>query len=575
MANKVLASDDIAAAGGALAGHTHTIENITGLQTALDGKQPVGSYATAGDIAGKLDASAYTAADVFTKVTSLDGALSGLDADLLDGQHGGYFLSWANFSGVPTTFTPSAHVHPISDITGLQTALDSKLAASTYTASDILSKLLIVDGPGSGLDADLLDGQSSAYYRAWSNLTGVPSTFTPSAHTHSISDVTGLQTQLDLRVKTVNGLSPDGSGNVDVSAGGTETGATILAKLITVDGAGSGLDADLLDGQHGAYYAPVANSTFTGETNISESLKLFGDISPATLTANVDNYAPSGFSSSTVLKLSSDATRTVTGLAGGSGGLIKSILNSGSNNIVLSSNNSASLASNRFDLGSDIILGPSQAVLVRYDSIASKWMPLAGSGAGGSTSSGALYNTFTATAGQTVFSLSTSISTDSEVLVFLNGLYMKPTTDYSISGTTLTLVSPAVLNDILIAIRLSGPQGADGPFGPKSTSITNPTTSDTKVVLFYTSQALTVSKLVSVLPGGSATPSCTISIKWGSDISGAGTSLITSPSATTSTSTGNVVTSFNNPNISAGSFVWLDVTAQSGTVPVVHVTLEF
>jgi hypothetical protein len=32
----------------------------------------------------------------------------------------------------------------------------------------------------------------------------------------------------------------------------------VLTKLKTVDGAGSGLDADLLDGQHGSYYAPAS-----------------------------------------------------------------------------------------------------------------------------------------------------------------------------------------------------------------------------------------------------------------------------------------------------------------------------
>jgi len=47
------------------------------------------------------------------------------------------------------------------------------------------------DGSGSGLDADLLDGQQGSYYLAWGNLTGVPSTFTPSAHTlDSHSNVT-------------------------------------------------------------------------------------------------------------------------------------------------------------------------------------------------------------------------------------------------------------------------------------------------------------------------------------------------------------------------------------------------
>lgn len=38
------------------------------------------------------------------------------------------------------------------------------LLESGYTAADILTKLLTVDGAGSGLDADLLDGNSSAHY---------------------------------------------------------------------------------------------------------------------------------------------------------------------------------------------------------------------------------------------------------------------------------------------------------------------------------------------------------------------------------------------------------------------------
>lgn len=35
--------------------------------------------------------------------------------------------SWLNLTGVPTSFPPSPHHHPISDITGLQAALDTKL----------------------------------------------------------------------------------------------------------------------------------------------------------------------------------------------------------------------------------------------------------------------------------------------------------------------------------------------------------------------------------------------------------------------------------------------------------------
>ena len=48
--------------------------------------------------------------------------------------------------------------------TTLQNNIDTKLASSSYTAADVLAKIKTVDGAGSGLDADLLDGQSSAYY---------------------------------------------------------------------------------------------------------------------------------------------------------------------------------------------------------------------------------------------------------------------------------------------------------------------------------------------------------------------------------------------------------------------------
>jgi hypothetical protein len=45
------------------------------------------------------------------------------------------------------------------------TKADNALPATSYTAADVLTKLKTVDGSGSGLDADLLDGNSSAYFR--------------------------------------------------------------------------------------------------------------------------------------------------------------------------------------------------------------------------------------------------------------------------------------------------------------------------------------------------------------------------------------------------------------------------
>ncbi|WNL46548.1 hypothetical protein RKE25_02610 [Dyella sp. BiH032] len=78
--------------------------------------------------------------------------------------------------GAPSTF-----------VKGLLTAAN---AAVFRTALAIKSAALKDEGAGNGLDADLLDGQHGSFYRAWSNLTGVPTDFTPSPHQHSAADIT-------------------------------------------------------------------------------------------------------------------------------------------------------------------------------------------------------------------------------------------------------------------------------------------------------------------------------------------------------------------------------------------------
>lgn len=52
----------------------------------------------------KLASASYTAADVLTKVKTVDGTSSGLDADLLDGQHGTYYATAASVTAKPDLF---------------------------------------------------------------------------------------------------------------------------------------------------------------------------------------------------------------------------------------------------------------------------------------------------------------------------------------------------------------------------------------------------------------------------------------------------------------------------------------
>lgn len=102
--------------------------------------------------------------------------------------------------------------------------------------------------------------------------------------------------------------------------------------------------------------------------------------------------------------------------------------------------------------------------------------------------------------------------------------------------------------------------------------IENPTSAE-NVGLFYTPEALTVQQIVAVLRG-SSTPSVTWTIKYAATRNAAGTEVVTGGTVTTSVTSGSVVTSFNNASIPAGSFVWLETTAQSGTVTELDVTLE-
>lgn len=250
----------------------------------------------------------FTAAKILAKLLTADGAGSGLDADLLDGQEGAYYSNVTARLG----YTP--------------------LNATAYTAADVLGKLVAVDGAGSGLDADLLDGQQAA---AFARLDGAAFTgrvsiangstaygqlvigsaegaataawFSPQAYfsisalqgnaagariTYSWSD--GGQGPLTIynAAGEVARFTPAGVFNAGV--GLTRAGNPVWDT--GNDGAGSGLDADLLDGQEGAYY-----------TNITARLG-FIPVQQGTGSGQTTNAIKIGWSAASRLKATVDAT---------------------------------------------------------------------------------------------------------------------------------------------------------------------------------------------------------------------------------------------------------------------------
>jgi hypothetical protein len=121
------------------------IADITGLTAALAGKSDTGH-------------------------THSYGSLTGLPT-LFSGAYG-------DLTGIPGTFTPSTHSHAIADITGLPAALAGK-SDTGHTHSY-----------GS------LTGLPTLFSGAYGDLTGIPGTFAPSAHSHAIADTTGLTAAL-------------------------------------------------------------------------------------------------------------------------------------------------------------------------------------------------------------------------------------------------------------------------------------------------------------------------------------------------------------------------------------------
>jgi hypothetical protein len=116
---------------------------------------------------------------------------------------------------------------------GIDTQFAAKLNSASYTAADVLAKLLTVDGASTGLDADLLDGQHA-------------SAFASSTHNHNttylgISAKAADADKLDgydssAFVRSVNGAGPDAAGNatvnIDLSSRVAKTGDTMTGNLV-------------------------------------------------------------------------------------------------------------------------------------------------------------------------------------------------------------------------------------------------------------------------------------------------------------------------------------------------------
>ena len=142
----------------------------------------------------------------------------------------------------------------------------------------------------------------------------------------------------------------------------------------------SGSEIEILEGN-----TAVAASATTLTNNASKivvkrgnktsgSAFSWGDVlSPSQITANQNNYNPTGLNNAQAMRLSTDASRNITGLAGGWDQREIKIFNVGAFDIVLTADDANSTAANRFEIGASITIGPAEGVSLWYDITGARW----------------------------------------------------------------------------------------------------------------------------------------------------------------------------------------------------------
>lgn len=118
------------------------------------------------------------------------------------------------------------------------------------------------------------------------------------------------------------------------------------------------------------YYDSTQSKWVGGDQ--SSMYDVVNESTPAQITSNQNNYDPGV---AEVLRLSTDAARTITGISGGVKGRYLQIINVGNFNITLAYESGLSLAANRFVSPSaeNTVLYPRASVRLYYDGVSLRW----------------------------------------------------------------------------------------------------------------------------------------------------------------------------------------------------------
>jgi len=218
--------------------------------------------------------------------------------------------------------------------------------------------------------------------QASSELTIASGSVTPTGARHTIdtegdasSDVLTHAATGNIPEGGVMTLSPENAGRVATvahAAGGD-------GQFHLADGFGLALAgaATVTFERRGADWYEIARAATGAVKNltVAQQLILSGAIEPAQVTADTDNYNPTGLALASAIKVATDAARAFTGLAGGVPGRVMEWRNAGLFPETLI-HDATSTAANRFSLpgAANLTLLPGESATLRYDGTLSRWV---------------------------------------------------------------------------------------------------------------------------------------------------------------------------------------------------------
>lgn len=217
------------------------------------------------------------------------------------------------FSGTNTTFAAIGNIRiPGGNVTHKTVLVDP--ATSRLRYGDLRLEIIAIDGTGSLIDSDLLDGQEGVWYADIPARQGYVSV---NKAGDIISGPLTVQGNTSLVNTSFTGSNTNFSsiGNIRIPGSNT-TNKTVMVdpatnrlrfadlreEIVAIDGAGSLIDSDLLDGQEGTWYTDIpARQGYISVNRAGDTISGALTVQGATTIANTVNIQSTVISANTTV----------------------------------------------------------------------------------------------------------------------------------------------------------------------------------------------------------------------------------------------------------------------------------